>query len=107
MHFFRQPTIDQARDDALRDIGDPLLLLYANQQIPPHFIDGLTLLIHHIVILENVFAACEVLRFHLFLRGRDTPRNHLAFDGYILFHPQLEHEVLNALASENAQQIVL
>ena len=31
----------------------------------------------------------------------------LRFDGHVLFHAQAQHEVLHALAAENAQQVVL
>ena len=31
----------------------------------------------------------------------------LRLDGHVLFHAQAQHEVLHALAAENAQQVVL
>ena len=54
-----------------------------------------------------MFAGGEVLRFDGLLGGRDALGDEPGLDGHVLFHAQAEHEVLHALAAEDAQQVVL
>ena len=70
-------------------------------------IDRLALLVHHVVVFEQVFARLEVLRFDGHLRVFDAARNQLGFDGDALGHSQPVHQRLDALAAEHAQQVVL
>ena len=41
-------------------------------------IDGFALLVHHVVVFEDVFAVGEVLAFHALLRAFDLLRDELA-----------------------------
>ena len=62
-------------------LGDELLLIDALHQLTAQAVDGLALLVHDVVVLEDVFAGLEVLRFDGLLRGFDAPGDHAAFDG--------------------------
>ena len=79
----------------------------AFEQLAAHAVDGLALLVHDVVVFEQVFAGFEVLRFDGLLRGCDALGDQLRFDRHILFHAEAQHQVLHALAAEDAQQIVL
>ena len=72
-----------------------------------HAIDGLPLLVHHVVVLEQVLTSGEVLRFDRLLRGRDTACDELRLDRHVFFHAEPKHQILDALAAEDAEQIVL
>ena len=93
--------------DAAHHVQDALLLVAALQQLAAHAVDGLALLVHHVVVFEQVFAGVEVLRFDGLLRGRDALGDQPRFDGHVLFHAEPQHQVLHALAAEDAQQVVL
>ena len=54
------------------------LLVLAFEQRAAHAVDGLALLVHDVVVFEQVFAGGEVLRFHGLLRGGDALGDELA-----------------------------
>ena len=56
-------------------------------------IDDLALLVHDVVVLEQLFADLEVVRFDLLLRVGDRPRDHAMLDRDAFFHAELEHEL--------------
>ena len=105
--IFGAAPVDDAADDAARHLDDALFLFDAFEQLAAHAVDGLALLVHDVVVLEQVFAGFEVLRFDGLLRGRDALGDQAGLDRHILFHAEPQHEVLHALAAEDAQQIVL
>ena len=70
-------------------------------------VDDLALLVHHIVILQDLFADGEVGRLQLFLGALDGVGDELVLDGHIFFKAQRVHEILHPLAAENAHQVVL
>ena len=96
-----------AAQNAVDDFDNAFLLVLAFEQRAAHAVDGLALLVHHVVVFEDVFAGGEILRFDGLLRGRDALGDHLAFDRHVFFHAQPQHQVLHALAAENAHQVVL
>ena len=75
--------------------------------MPAPAVDGLALLVHDVVVLEEVLSGAEVLGLHRLLRLPDPASDELRLDGHVLFHAQPQHQVLNALAAEDAEQVVL
>ena len=51
-----------------------------------HVVDGRALLVHHVVVLEEVLADGEVLRLDLLLRPLDGAGHHAVLDGDALLH---------------------
>ncbi len=94
-------------DDALHHLHHPALLVGAFEQLAAQAVDGLALLVVDVVVLEQVFAGFEVLRLDGFLRLLDALGDHLGLDRHVFFHAEPQHQVLHALAAENAQQVVL
>ncbi len=78
----------------------------AFEQLAAERIDALALLVHHVVVFEEVFADGEVLRFDLLLRARDGVGHHLVLDGHALFHAEPLHQPGDAVRSEDAHQVV-
>ena len=99
--------VEELLDDALHHLHDALLLVAALEQLAAHAVYRLALLVHHVVVFQEVFAGLEILHFDGFLGLGDALGDELALDRHVLFHTQAEHEVLHALAAENAQQVVL
>ena len=87
-------------------LDDQLLLIQPLQQLPPRSIHGLTLLVHHVVVLEQVFARLEVLPFHCLLRRFDPVGDHPRLDGHPFFHTHLLQQRSNPLPRKNAHQVV-
>ena len=69
-----------------------LFLVEAFEQLVAEAINGFALLVHDVVVLEEVLAGFEVLRFDLLLCLFDAAGDHLRLDGDALFHTEaLEH----------------
>ncbi len=78
----------------------------AFEQLAAQRVDVLTLLVHHVVVLEQVLAGGEVLRFHLLLRPLDGARHHPVLDGNAFLHPEPLHQARDAIRPEDAHQVV-
>ena len=78
---------DQPTDHAVHGVPDLFLLVLPFEQRATQPVDGLALLVHDVVVLEQVFAGLEVLGFPGLLRGLDALRDQLRLDGDALLHP--------------------
>ena len=83
-----------------------LTLVGLLHQLPAQAINGLALLVHHIVVFQQVLARFKVAAFDRLLRRRNAFGNHLGFNGHALFHAQTLHQCLDLVAGEDAHQIV-
>ena len=102
---------DVLRHQLAEDAGnvileDQFLLLDAMQQLPAQSVDGMALLVHHVVVFEDVFAGLEVLRLDRLLRDLDASRDQLRLDRDAFFHPQPLQQVRHPLLGEDAHQVV-
>ena len=98
-----QQTAQNSADVILQN---QLALLDAFQQLPPQAVHRLALLVHHVVVLEQMFARLEVLRLNRLLRALDALRNHLRLNGHALFHAQPLQQRAHPLLGEDAHQVV-
>src|SRR5207249_3532089 len=62
---------------------------------------------HDVVVLEEMLAHLEVVRLHLLLRVLDGAGEEAVLDGHALLDPHAVHHRGDALASEDAQEVVL
>ena len=69
-------------------------------------VDALTLLVHHVVVLEQVLADGEVLRLDLRLRALDGARDHAVLDRHAFFHAEPLHQAGDAVRPEDPHQVV-
>ena len=86
---------------------DAIALVLALEHFAPPRIDGLALLVHHVVVLEHVLAGFEMLGLDGLLRCFDALGDQAGFDRHVLLHAELEHERLHAVPAENPHQVVL
>src|SRR5581483_7601527 len=98
-------------ENPTQDAADVVLqnqfpLLNAFKQLAAQAIDGLALLVHHVVVLEQMFTRLEVLRFNGLLRTFDSLRDHLRLDRDALIHTQPLQQGAHPLLREDAHQIV-
>ena len=70
-------------------------------------VDRLPLLVHHVVVLEQVLADLEVAALDLLLGALDGARHHAVLDRLALLHAELAHQPLDAVGAEDAHQVVL
>lgn len=85
---------------------DVLAQVLAEEDLAALAVHDFTLLVHDIVILEDVLADVEVARLDLLLRVLDGIRDELVFDWLVLVHAELVHDARDAVRGEEAQQIV-
>src|SRR5436190_6204925 len=110
---------DDRREDLLRErhqiFASPQRLLvaffvlqadFAFENLPAQRVDVLALLVHHVVVLEKMFADREVLRLDLLLRTLDGACHHAVLDRDAFLHAELLHQTRNAIRSEDPHQIV-
>ena len=105
--FQRAELLHQIAEDA-DDVffQNQIFLIDALQQLPAQAINRFALLVHHVVVFEQVFTGFEVLAFDRFLRFLDTPRDQARFDGDAFFHAQPLQQVRNPLFGEDAHQVI-
>ena len=97
-----EPHHVAARVDRLVFVDADLAL----EHFAPQRVDALALLVHHVVVLEQVLADREVLRLDLLLRALDRARHHLVLDRDALLHPEPLHEARDAVGAEDPHQVV-
>ena len=78
----------------------------AFEQLAAQRVDALALLVHHVVVLEQVLADGEVLRLDLLLRALDGACDHAVLDRHALFHAEPLHQARDAVRPEDAHQVV-
>jgi len=97
---------DAGKDGGGVVVGDELLLVDAFHELTAKAVDGFALLVHDVVVLEDVFAGLEVLRLYGFLGGLDALGDHARLDGDAFFHAEGLQEGGDPLAGEDAHEIV-
>src|SRR5262245_20797569 len=100
-----------ALDGAVRQLAHPLedrlFLALVLETLTTHPVDDLPLLVHHVVVLEEVLADLEVARLHALLGRADRPRDELVLDRLALLHAELVHDSLDPLGAEDPKKVVL
>ena len=109
--FFRKLTAYGNRNyDAVnkvfhhfRDVG---LDVVSEKNLAALVVNNLSLLIHNIVILKNIFTNFKVAAFYLLLCALYCLGKHSGSQSFFL-HSEFIHNALNSLSAEEAHQIVL
>ena len=93
--------------DLLADhIGNQLAAVHAVQDLLAVAVNTFALLVHDLVILEQVLANLEVSLFDFLLRGLDAARDELAFDPLPFLHPQPFENALHPRPGEDPHQVI-
>ena len=105
--FLGSELVEDAGEDGGDVVfGDELLLGDAFHELAAEGVDGLALLVHDVVVLEDVLAGLEVLALDGFLSAFDALGDHAALDGDSLFHAEGLEERGDPLAGEDAHEVV-
>ena len=93
--------------DSAPDHGLEIILhIFSVQDSPSLRVYDFPLLIHNVVILQDVFADFEVSCFHLLLCSFDRRRKHFIFNGVVFVDFQRIHDALDPFGAEEPHQIV-
>ena len=76
------------------------------QDLLAEAVNPLALVVHDLVVFEQVLADVEIAFFHLFLGGLDTARHHAAFDGLARLHAEAREDAFDPIAREDPHQVV-
>ena len=85
---------------------DEFFLIHTLEQLAAQAVHGLALLVHDIVILEQMFAGFEVLGFHGLLRGGNSAGDQSRLDGNAFFHAETLQQLRHPLLGEDAHQVI-
>ena len=69
-------------------------------------VDHLALLVHHLVVLEDLFAGLGIATFDGVLRSLDRLGHHLRFDGLVVGQRPIHHPV-DCSCGEEPHQVIL
>ena len=87
-------------------LGDQVAAIDAVENPLAVAVNPLPLLVHHLVVFEQVLADFEVPLLDLLLSAFDAAGNHAAFDGFAFLHAEAGEQVLHPLAGEDPHQVV-
>ena len=99
-----------ALDGVVNDLVDVVREILAVQNLVALGVDDLTLLVHNVIVLEDVLAHGEVDVLDFALGAFHGLGDHLVLNGHIVAHVGRDHEVgdlVHALAAEHAHEVVL
>ncbi len=92
-------------DQIFHHFHDVLLQIFTEQDLAALIVDDLSLLVHNVVVLQNVFTDLKVAAFNLFLSVFNGLGKHARSDRFIL-HAEPLHNALHSFAAEQTHQIV-
>src|SRR5262245_10696470 len=100
--MFSSALIDLPAQNIFAKIQDVFAMCWFFQNFAPQSVNRFALLIHYVVIFQQMFADFKVARFHLLLRMLNRSRYKLVFNWNTFFHSEFLHDSGNAIASKNA-----
>src|SRR4051794_17843108 len=99
------------RDDPLDHLVDPaadlLRQVLSLEDAAALVVDDRALLVHDVVVLEDVLAHDEVLLLDLLLRVLDLVREDLRLHGLVVRHLEALHDVVDPVTGEQPDELVL
>ena len=98
----RHPLLDLMLDHVENDL--PAIL--AVEDSLAEAVNLFPLIVHHLVVFEQMFSLIKVLLLALLLGAFDAAGNHRAFDGLAFLHAQIAEHRLHPVAGEDPQQLV-
>ncbi|CFS03545.1 Uncharacterised protein [Mycobacterium tuberculosis] len=103
---FAGRAVDVGGDDIADHVQRLVLEVFAFEDAPALGVDDLALLVHHLVVFEDVLADLKVLLLDLGLGALDGPGDHLGFDRHVVGQVQPGQQGLQGRAIEAAHQLV-
>jgi len=103
----RHQPHDHLVDGVAAELVDDLRQVFRQHELGALLEHSFALVVHDVVVLEQVLADLVVALLDPSLGGGDGPVQPLVGDGLVFLHPEGAHDRIEALAGEDAQQVVL
>src|ERR1019366_7716408 len=100
-------AVDVIFRDVFRESHDVIARQRPGEDFLAEPVDLRALLVHHVVVFEEVLARVEVAALDLRLRPLDGLRHPAVLDGDALLHAEALHEPRQAVGPEDAHEVVL
>ena len=94
-------------DQLLHHLENILVDIVSVQHGCTLLVDDLTLLVHNVVVVEDILPNRKVSALHLLLGGFDDLGEHPALDGHVLLYVQSTHHVFQTLPGKYPHQVIL
>ena len=85
---FVEVRLEMLADLAFEHFEDQIFAVGPFENLLAIAVDVLALLVHHLVVFEQILANLEVALFDLLLGAFDAARDHAAFDRFAFLHAQ-------------------
>src|ERR1700674_1093898 len=105
--LLRAVALDQRVENAAGHFHHVVAPLAPLEDVAAQLVDGLALLVHHVVVLEQMLAHLEVAPFDLLLGALDGLGDQRVLDRLAVGHAQAAHQALDAVGAEDPHQVVL
>ena len=102
----REAVGHRGAHELLQHAADLALQVLAVQHLPSLAVDDLALLVHDVVVFQDVLTGLEVAAFNGFLGLLDGAGEHLGVQRGVLIHLEAVHHAHDALRAEEAHDIV-
>ena len=99
--------VDDRRQLLAHHVEDDRLEVFALEHFSALGVDHVALRVHHVVVIDDVFADVEVVTLDFRLRRLDRLAHPAALDRHVLFHPEARHHARQPVGREAAHDVVL
>jgi len=97
---------DNVFDHFMAHVGDGLAQVIGGHYIAALVINNLTLVIHHIIIFQQVFTDVIVAGFHLFLGLFNGPVDPGVHNGFAFFQAEFLHQPVHTFPAKDTHQVI-
>ena len=102
----RRATRDEIVDDVVAHVGDHVFERLLRHHLAALLEDDLALVVHHVVVFQNVLAHVEVARLDLLLRLLERLVDPGMDDRLAFLEAELDQHRIHPVGAEDAHQIV-
>ena len=104
--LFVRVLVEFLLDDVVDHARNVVAKIFAAQNFSTFAVHDFALLIHNVIIFQNVLADVEVARLNFFLRVLNRPRDKRVLNRFVFFHAELVHDFGNGFGGEQAHQVI-
>ena len=98
---------DKRISSVINHIGDIHTNTLTHKRMVAFCVDHITLLVHHVIILDEAFTNTEVVLLHFLLCTLNRRRDHVMFNHLALLEAHLIHQACQAVRTEHTHQVIL
>ena len=100
-------VLEYVADTVPNHVADVHAESLADEGVATLLVDDRTLLVHHVIVFQQVLTHAEVVLLHLLLRVLDAAGNHAVLDHLAVLEAKAVHHLGDTFAGEESHQLVL